>query len=226
MLVHIPAVLNADQVQECRRSLDQAEWIDGRATAGHQSSRMKDNVQVPEGHPVARKLGDMILTALERSPLFIAAALPLNVYPPLFNRYQGGQTYGTHIDGAIRDIAGTPHRVRTDLSATLFISSPEDYEGGELMIEDNYGVQRVKLPAGDMILYPASSLHRVQPVTRGARVASFLWLQSMIRDDGERTLLLDLDTAIQQLNRIAADNPAMVQLTSVYHNLLRRWAET
>jgi PKHD-type hydroxylase len=226
MLVHIPAVLNADQVQECRRSLDQAEWIDGRATAGHQSSRMKDNVQVPEGHPVARKLGDMILTALERSPLFIAAALPLKVYPPLFNRYQGGQTYGTHIDGAIRDIAGTPHRVRTDLSATLFISSPEDYEGGELMIEDNYGVQRVKLPAGDMILYPASSLHRVQPVTRGARVASFLWLQSMIRDDGERTLLLDLDTAIQQLNRIAADNPAMVQLTSVYHNLLRRWAET
>jgi PKHD-type hydroxylase len=226
MLVHIPAVLNADQVQECRRSLDQAEWIDGRATAGHQSSRMKDNVQVPEGHPVARKLGDMILTALERSPLFIAAALPLKVYPPLFNRYQGGQTYGTHIDGAIRDIAGTPHRVRTDLSATLFISSPEDYEGGELMIEDNYGVQRVKLPAGDMILYPASSLHRVQPVTRGARVASFLWLQSMIRDDGERTLLLDLDTAIQQLNRVAADNPAMVQLTSVYHNLLRRWAET
>jgi PKHD-type hydroxylase len=226
MLVHIPAVLNADQVQECRRALDQAEWIDGRATAGHQSSRMKDNVQVPEGHPVARKLGDMILTALERSPLFIAAALPLKVYPPLFNRYQGGQTYGTHIDGAIRDIAGTPHRVRTDLSATLFISSPEDYEGGELMIEDNYGVQRVKLPAGDMILYPASSLHRVQPVTRGARVASFLWLQSMIRDDGERTLLLDLDTAIQQLNRIAADNPAMVQLTSVYHNLLRRWAET
>jgi PKHD-type hydroxylase len=226
MLVHIPAVLNADQVQECRRALDQAEWIDGRATAGHQSSRMKDNVQVPEGHPVARKLGDMILTALERSPLFIAAALPLKVYPPLFNRYQGGQTYGTHIDGAIRDIAGTPHRVRTDLSATLFISSPEDYEGGELMIEDNYGVQRVKLPAGDMILYPASSLHRVQPVTRGARVASFLWLQSMIRDDGERTLLLDLDTAIQQLNRVAADNPAMVQLTSVYHNLLRRWAET
>lgn len=226
MLTHIPAVLDGDQVKECRRALDQAEWVDGRATAGHQSSRAKDNVQVPEGHPVARRLGDLILGALERSPLFIVAALPLKVYPPLFNRYQGGQTYGTHVDGAIRDIPGTGHRVRTDLSATLFLSAPDEYDGGELMIEDTYGLHRIKLPAGDMILYPASSLHRVQPVTGGARLASFLWLQSMIREDSKRTLLLDLDTAIQQLNRVAADDPAMVQLTGVYHNLLRLWAET
>lgn len=226
MLVHIPSILNAEQVAECRRALDQAEWVDGRATAGYQGARVKDNVQVPEGHPVARRLGEMILAALGCSPLFIAAALPLKIYPPLFNRYQGGQTFGTHIDGAIREVEGTGQRVRTDLSATLFLSAPEDYDGGELLVEDTYGMHRVKLPAGDMILYPATSLHRVQPVTRGARVASFLWLQSMIRDDGERTLLLDLDTAIQQLNRIVPDNPAMVQLTSVYHNLLRRWAET
>lgn len=226
MLVHIPAVLNVDQLAECRRALAEAEWVDGRATAGHQSSRAKHNMQVPEGHPVARRLGDMILASLERSPLFIAAALPLKVNPPLFNRYQGGQTYGTHIDGAIRDISGTGHRIRTDLSATLFISSPEDYDGGELLIEDTYGLHRSKLPAGDMVLYPASSLHRVQPVTRGARLASFFWVQSMVREDGRRTLLLDLDTAIQQLNRVTPDNPAMVQLTGIYHNLLRLWAET
>jgi PKHD-type hydroxylase len=168
----------------------------------------------------------MILAALERSPLFIAAALPLKVYPPLFNRYQGGQTFGIHIDGAIRQLEGSGHRVRTDLSATLFLSAPESYDGGELLIEDTYGLHRTKLPAGDMVLYPASSLHRVEPVTRGARLASFFWVQSMIREDAKRTLLLDLDTAIQQLNRVTADNPAMVQLTGVYHNLLRLWAET
>jgi PKHD-type hydroxylase len=182
-------------------------------------------MQVPESHPVARRLGEMILAALERSPLFIAAALPLKVNPPLFNRYQGGQTYRTHIDGAIRDIPGAG-RIRTDLSATLFLSAPEEYDGGELVIEDTYGLHRTKLPSGDMILYPASSLHRVQPVTRGARLASFFWIESMIRDDGKRTLLLDLDTSIQQLNRTVADHPAMVQLTGVYHNLLRQWAET
>lgn len=226
MLIHVPAVLNVDQVAECCRALERAEWVDGRVTAGHQGARAKDNMQVPEGHPVARQLGDMILAALERSPLFIAAALPLKVYPPLFNRYQGGQTFGTHIDGAIREVHGSGQRVRTDLSATLFLSAPEDYDGGELLVEDTYGLHRVKLPAGDMILYPASSLHRVQPVTRGARLASFLWLQSMIREDGKRTLLLDLDTAVQQLNRILPDDPAMVQLTGVYHNLLRLWAET
>jgi PKHD-type hydroxylase len=226
MLVHVPAVLTVDQVAECRSALDQAEWVDGRATAGHQSARAKDNMQVPEGHPVARRLGETIVGALERSPLFIAAALPLKVYPPLFNRYRGGQTFGTHIDGAIREVHGTGHRVRADLSATLFLSAPEEYDGGELLIEDTYGLHRTKLPAGDMILYPATSLHRVQPVTRGARLASFFWIQSMIREDHKRTLLLDLDTSIQQLNRVAADNPAMVQLTGVYHNLLRLWAET
>lgn len=226
MLIHVPAVLTAAQIAECRRALDEAEWVDGRVTAGHQSSRMKDNMQVPENHPVARRLGEMILAALERSPLFIAAALPLKVNPPLFNRYQGRQSYGTHIDGAIRDILGTGHRLRTDLSATLFLSAPEDYDGGELLIEDTYGLHRIKLAAGDMVLYPASSLHRVEPVTRGARLASFFWVQSMIREDAKRTLLLDLDTAIQQLNRVTADNPAMVQLTGVYHNLLRLWAET
>jgi PKHD-type hydroxylase len=226
MLVHVPGVLKPEAVAECRRALDGAAWADGRMTAGHQSSRAKDNMQVPEDHPVARRLGDLILGALERQPLFIAAALPLKVYPPLFNRYQGGQTYGTHIDGAIREVPGSRHRVRTDLSATLFLSAPDEYDGGELMIEDTYGLHRAKLPAGDLILYPASSLHRVEPVTRGARLASFLWIQSMIREDHKRTLLLDLDTSIQQLNRVAADNPAMVQLTGVYHNLLRLWAET
>ena len=225
MLVHVPAVLSSDQVAECRRALAEADWVDGRVTAGHQSARTKDNMQVPEEHPVARRLGEMIVGALQRSPLFIAAALPLKVYPPLFNRYQGSQSFGTHIDGAIREVPGFAQRVRTDISATLFLTAPEDYDGGELLIEDTYGLHRSKLPAGDMVLYPASSLHRVQPVTRGARLASFFWVQSMIREDGKRTLLFDLDMAIQQLNRVAAENPAMVQLTSVYHNLLRLWAE-
>jgi PKHD-type hydroxylase len=225
MLVHVPAVLSPDQVTECRRALAEADWVDGRVTAGHQSARTKDNMQVPEEHPVARRLGEMIVGALQRSPLFIAAALPLKVYPPLFNRYQGSQSFGTHIDGAIREVPGFAQRVRTDISATLFLTAPEDYDGGELLIEDTYGLHRSKLPAGDMVLYPASSLHRVQPVTRGVRLASFFWIQSMIREDGKRTLLFDLDMAIQQLNRVAAENPAMVQLTSVYHNLLRLWAE-
>lgn len=225
MLVHVPAVLSPDQVAECRRALAEADWVDGRVTAGHQSARTKDNMQVPEEHPVARRLGEMIVGALQRSPLFIASALPLKVYPPLFNRYQGSQSFGTHIDGAIREVPGFAQRVRTDISATLFLTAPEDYDGGELLIEDTYGLHRSKLPAGDMVLYPASSLHRVQPVTRGARLASFFWIQSMIREDGKRTLLFDLDMAIQQLNRVAAENPAMVQLTSVYHNLLRLWAE-
>ncbi|SRR5581483_3662934 len=224
MLVRIPQLLSASQVAECRKALAEAEWVDGRATAGHQSSRVKSNVQVPEGHPTARKLGGMILAALEKNPLFVTAALPLKVYPPLFNRYEGGQTYGNHVDGAMAQVPGTPHRVRMDLSATVFLASPEDYDGGELMIEDVYGPHRVKLPAGDMILYPASSLHRVEPVTRGARLASFFWIESMVRDDGERTLLFDLDAAIRQLTPLLPDNPAVVQLTGVYHNLLRRWA--
>ena len=226
MLLHIPDVLAAAQVAECRKKLDEAEWVDGRVTAGFQSAKAKDNMQIPEGHPVARELGDMILAALERSPLFMSAALPLKVFPPLFNRYAGGQSFGTHVDNAIRQVPGTAHRVRTDLSATLFLSSPDEYDGGELVVEDTYGIQSVKLPAGDMILYPSTSLHRVTPVTRGARVASFFWMQSMVRDDGRRTLLFDLDSAIQKVGADMPDHPGTVQLTGIYHNLLRQWADT
>ena len=197
----------------------------GRVTAGHQSSGVKDNVQLPEDHPVARELGDMILEALQRNALFVSAALPLRVFPPLFNCYRGGQSFGNHVDNAIRQISGTPLRIRTDLSATLFFAEPEDYDGGELVVEDTYGVHSVKLPAGHVVLYPATSLHHVRPVTRGARLASFFWIQSMLRDDADRTLLFDLDTAIQRLTIDLPQHPAAVQLTAVYHNLLRRWAD-
>jgi PKHD-type hydroxylase len=225
MLIDIPEVLTADQVAAARQLLDQADWVDGRVTAGHQSSRAKHNLQLPEDHPVARQLGDVILAALQRNPLFIAAALPLRVFPPLFNRYDGGGSFGNHVDNAIRQVTGTPHRLRTDLSATLFLASPEEYDGGELLVEDTYGVHSVKLQAGHLVLYPSTSLHSVRPVTRGARIASFFWIQSMIRDDGQRTLLFDLDTAIQRINQDTPDHPASVQLTGVYHNLLRRWAD-
>jgi PKHD-type hydroxylase len=194
-------------------------------TAGHQSGRAKDNLQIAENDPVAVELGDLILASLERNSLFVSAALPHKVFPPLFNRYSGGQSFGTHVDNAIRHVSGTEHRVRTDLSATLFFADPEEYDGGELVVEDNYGLQRVKLRAGSMILYPASSLHHVTPVTRGVRTASFFWIQSMVRDDGERTLLFDLDSSIQRLTQSVPDDPAIVQLTGVYHNLLRRWAD-
>lgn len=225
MLVHVPDVFTPAQVDNARRSLDEVEWVDGRVTAGHQSSRVKHNLQLPENHPLARTLGDEVLTALQRSPLFISAALPLRIFPPLFNRYAGGGNFGNHVDNAIRQVSGTGHRIRTDLSATLFLSAPDEYEGGELLIEDTYGVHSVKLPAGHLVLYPASSLHSVRPVTSGARVASFFWIQSMIRDDGQRSLLFDLDTSIQRLNQDLPDHPSAVQLTGVYHNLLRRWAE-
>lgn len=225
MLLQIPDVLTAEEVAHCRKVLAEAEWADGRVTAGHQSARAKDNMQVPEDHQAARQVGNMIVAALERSLLFMAAALPLKVFPPLFNRYEGGQAFGNHVDNAIRQVTGTPHRVRTDLSATLFLSQPDEYDGGELMVEDTYGVHNVKLPAGHLILYPSTSLHHVRPVTRGARLASFFWVQSMVRDDGQRTLLFDLDMAIQQLNQDAPDHPSAVQLTGVYHNLLRRWAD-
>jgi PKHD-type hydroxylase len=225
MLLEIPDVLSAEQVARARSLLDQADWVDGRVTAGHQSARAKHNEQLPEAHPVAEEIGDVILTALQRHPLFITAALPLRVFPPLFNRYEGGQSFASHVDNAIRQIAGTGHRIRTDLSATLFLSSPDDYAGGELLVEDTYGLHSVKLPAGHLVLYPSTSLHRVQPVTRGARIASFFWIQSMIRDDGQRTLLFDLDMAIQRLNQDVPNHPSAVQFTSVYHNLLRHWAE-
>ena len=225
MLIQIPDVFTLAQVAEARRVLDAAEWQDGRVTAGHQSARAKNNQQLAEDNPLARQLGDAILRSLQNNPLFVAAALPLRVFPPLFNRYSGGHSFGNHVDNAIRQVPGAPLRIRTDLSATLFLSGPDEYDGGELLVEDTYGVHRVKLPAGHMVLYPSSSLHNVQPVTRGARVASFFWIQSMIRDDAERTLLFDLDNAIQSISRDAPDHPSSVQLTSVYHNLLRRWAE-
>jgi len=225
MLLAIPDLLTAEQVLQARQLLDSAQWVDGRVTAGHQSSRAKDNLQLPEGHPVANQLGEMILEALGGNALFISAALPQRVFPPLFNRYQGGQSFGTHVDNSIRQITGTPHRIRTDLSATLFFANPDEYDGGELIVEDTYGTHSVKLPAGHMILYPATSLHNVRPITRGARAASFFWIQSMVRDDAQRALLFDLDMAIQRLNRDMPDHPSAVQFTGVYHNLLRQWAE-
>src|SRR5438309_3992496 len=224
MLLPIPDLLNAEQVAKAREILDRTEWVDGRVTAGHQSAQAKDNLQLPESSPAARELRDLVLGALGQSPLFISAALPLQVFPPLFNRYSGGQSFGTHVDNAIRQFAGGLQRIRTDISATLFFTNPDEYEGGELVVEDTYGAQSVKLPAGHMILYPATSLHHVRPVTRGARVSSFFWIQSMIRDDGQRTMLFDLDTAIQRLNQDLPDHPSAVQFTGIYHNLLRQWA--
>jgi PKHD-type hydroxylase len=224
MILQIPDVLTAEQVAQARRMLQSADWVDGRVTAGHQSVKTKNNLQLPEDHPVARQLGDMILGALGRNALFVSAALPLRVFPPLFNCYQNGQSFGNHVDNAIRQVNGSGATIRTDLSATLFLADPEEYEGGELMVEDTFGVHSVKLPSGHMVLYPASSLHNVTPVTKGARLASFFWIQSMLRDDGERTLLFDLDTAIQRLAVDLPEHPAVVQLTAVYHNLLRRWA--
>ncbi len=182
-------------------------------------------MQLPEDSPVARELGGAILDALGQNALFVSAALPSRVFPPLFNRYAGGQSFGTHVDNAVRQVTGTPHRIRTDLSATLFFSHPEEYDGGELVVEDTYGTHSVKLPAGHMVVYPATSLHHVTPVTSGARVSSFFWIQSMIRDDGQRTMLFDLDMAIQRLNGDVPDHPSAVQFTGIYHNLMRQWAE-
>jgi PKHD-type hydroxylase len=226
MMVHIPDVLNAVQLAECRRILDAAEWVDGRVTAGHQSAMAKDNMQVPAASPAARQAGELILSVLSNSPLFISAALPLKVFPPLFNRYRGGQAFGNHVDNAIRPVPGTPVRVRTDLSATLFLSPPEDYDGGELTVEGANGGHTVKLPAGHMILYPASSLHRVTPVSRGSRVSSFFWVQSMVRNDQQRSLLFELDNAIQRFACGLPRDEGIVKLTGIYHNLLRMWADT
>ena len=225
MLLSIPDVLTADEIGHARELFARAGWVDGRVTAGPQSARAKDNSQLPEGSPEARELGEMVLGALGRSALFRSAALPLQVFPPLFNRYQGGQSFGTHVDNAIRQVPGTSHRIRTDLSATLFFTGPDEYDGGEFVVEDTYGVHSVKLPAGHLILYPSTSLHHVRPVTRGARICSFFWIQSMVRDDAERTLLFDLDSAIRQIAQREAEHPAVVPLTGLYHNLVRRWAQ-
>ena len=226
MLLCIPEVLTKEQVAHCRRAMDKAEWVDGRGTAGAQSATVKHNMQLPEGSPAANELGDLVLGALSRSPLFISAALPQRIFPPLFNRYGVGQSFGTHVDGAIRAVPGTPIRIRTDLSVTLFLAEPGEYDGGELTVEDKYGTQEVKLPAGDLVLYPSTSLHHVKAVTRGARVASFFWLQSMVRDDNARTMLFDLDQTIQQLSaERGIEDPACVRLTGIYHNLIRHWAD-
>ena len=226
MMLHIPEVLTKAQVAELRRAIDAADWVDGNATSGTQSALAKRNEQLPEGSEAARYAGEKILDALSRSPLFVTAALPQTVFPPLFNRYGGGQTFATHIDNSIRQSRDGSVRIRSDLSATLFLTEPEDYDGGELLVEDTYGVHEVKLPAGDMILYPASSLHQVTPVTRGARTSSFFWIQSLVREDARRTLLFQMDIAIQQLaGKVGAGAPELVSLTGAYHNLLRMWAD-
>jgi len=227
MLVHVAGVLDAALLESLRTRLAAAgdAWVDGRATAGHQGARVKHNQQIAEDSAIAAELGGMIVGALERNALFLSAALPSVVYPPLFNRYEGGMTFGSHVDGAVRLLPGTGRKIRTDLSATLFLSAPQDYEGGELLIEDQFGTQSVKLPAGDMVLYPATSLHKVTPVTRGARLASFFWVQSMVRDATRRALLFDMDMAILRLTRDAPGHEALVSLTGSYHNLLRMWAE-
>ena len=225
MMIHIPNVLTADEVAHCRRVLEAAKWVDGRVTAGHQSAQVKQNLQLPEESRESRELGELVLRGLERTPLFTSAVLPARVFPPLFNRYEGEMTFGAHVDNALRTVPGTPLRLRTDVSATLFLCDPDSYDGGELVVEDTYGEHLVKLPAGDLIVYPSSSLHRVTPVTRGVRLASFFWIQSSIRDDSKRTLLFDLDMAIMEVRRENPESRALLQLTGVYHNLLRHWAE-
>ncbi|CUS43965.1 MAG: Fe2+-dependent dioxygenase [Pseudomonadota bacterium] len=226
MLIAIPDLLSPDQLAEMRGIIDAAAWVDGNVTSGHQSALAKRNEQLPEDSDAARRAGAMVLDALAVSPLFVAAALPLKVFPPLFNRYAWGQAFDTHVDNAIRIRRGSDFRIRSDLSATLFLADPESYDGGELVIEGQFGEQKVKLPAGHMVLYPASTRHHVTPVTRGVRVASFFWIQSMVRDESARTILFDLDSAVQAVaGDRGQDDAAVVQLTGVYHNLLRRWAD-
>lgn len=225
MLLHVPEILTRDELRSLRAALDGADWTDGRETVGVQGAQVKRNEQLPDASPLRAALARTVLAALARSPLFFAAALPLKTMAPRFNRYHGGGEYGMHVDGAVMQ-SGEHGHVRSDLSCTLFLAEPDDYDGGELVISDTYGEHEVKLPAGDLILYPSSSLHRVQAVTRGARLASFFWVQSMVRDDASRRLLFELDTAIERLRTGGADQEAVLQLTGVYHNLLRRWAET
>lgn len=225
MMLHVPDVLTPEQVRELRSALEAADWADGRQTVGEQGAKVKRNRQLPEHSPVGRELAKTVLTALARCALFHSAALPLRFVPPLFNRYEGGEHYGLHVDGAVRSIPVTGEQLRTDLSCTLFLSDPDDYDGGELEVVDTYGAHEVKLPAGDLILYPASSLHQVHPVTRGARVCSFFWLQSMVRDNAQRAMLFELDQTLQALRAAHGDSAETVALTGHYHNLLRLWAE-
>jgi len=226
MLLQIPDLFSPEEVREARALLEAADWEDGRRTAGHRAVNVKQNLQLPLDSPAARRLGDLILEKLAACPAFIAAALPLRVLPPRFNRYEGSGTYGNHVDNAVFPIPGTPVRVRTDISTTLFFSDPDEYDGGELVIEDTFGEHRVKLPAGHLVIYPGSSLHRVTPVTRGTRYASFFWTQSMVRDDSQRRLLFELDVAIQSLTADHPDHGSIDAFTNVYHNLMRQWTVT
>ena len=225
MLVRIPEVLGAADLTAVNTRLANAAWIDGRATAGYQSARAKHNLQIPQGDAPGREAADLVVRALERNALFVSATLPRHVFPPLFNRYETGMAFDAHVDNAIRQIPDTHHRVRTDISATLFLNPPSSYDGGELIVEDIFGPHSVKLAAGDMVVYSASSVHRVQQVTRGVRIAAFFWIQSMVRDDQARAILFELDTAVRQLTAKEADQDSVVRLTACYHNLLRRWAE-
>ncbi|MBZ2208411.1 Fe2+-dependent dioxygenase [Massilia soli] len=226
MMLHIPAVLTPNQVASMRAQLDQSGWVDGRATVGPQGAQVKRNRQLPEAAPLSRELGQVVLAALAANPLFFAAALPLRIVPPLFNRYGVGEAYGAHVDGAVRQVPGSPLPLRTDVSATLFLSEQDEYDGGELVVMDMYGAHEVKLAAGDMVVYPSSSVHKVEPVTRGERICAFFWVQSMVRDDARRSMLLELDQTIQRLRARLGDCDDTVALTSHYHNLLRQWAET
>ena len=225
MMLHVPGVLTPEQVREMRVALDAADWVDGRHTVGEQGAKVKQNRQLPALSPVGVALGRTILGALAKNPVFFAAALPLRFVPPLFNRYEGGENYGLHIDGSVRAVPGSDQQVRTDLSCTLFLCDPESYEGGELEVVDTYGTHEVKLPAGDLILYPSSSLHRVHPVRSGARVCSFFWVQSLVRDDQRRAMLFELDQTVQKLRMKLGDVEETIALTGHYHNLLRAWAE-
>lgn len=225
MLLHIPGLFARDEVLRIRQALEQADWADGRITAGHQSAKAKHNLQLPEGHPLAVEIGAALLERLWVNPLFMSAALPNKVFPPLLNCYTAGGSFDFHIDNAVRQAKGGVERVRTDLSSTLFFSDPQDYDGGELVIQDTFGTREVKLPAGDLLLYPATSLHKVRAVSRGARFASFFWTQSLVREDSQRALLFEMDGAIQQLTRDVPDHPSLIQLTGTYHNLLRRWVD-
>jgi len=225
MMLHVPNVLTRQQVVDCRRAMEQGDWVDGNVTSGAQAAQAKLNRQLPQESQLARDLGQLVLAALARSALFISAAIPHRIVPPLFNRYQSGEQFEVHVDNAIRAMPGTHECIRTDVSCTLFFSDPDEYDGGELVVMDSYGTHQAKLPAGDLLLYPSTSLHRVEAVTRGSRVASFFWVQSMVREDWHRSLLFDLDVNIQKLRSVVGDNPQVVSLTSHYHNLLRLWVQ-
>ncbi|WP_454722493.1 MULTISPECIES: Fe2+-dependent dioxygenase [Cupriavidus] len=225
MMIEIPGLFSAAEASRMCSRLAAAQWVDGKTTAGRQSARAKHNRQLPEDDALGRELGDEILRRLTQDAVFMSFALPRRIFPPLFNRYAGGERFGFHVDNAVRGIKGVRERVRTDLSATLFLAAPDTYDGGELVVRDTFGTKQVKLPAGHMVVYPGSSLHKVNPVTRGERIASFFWIESLIREDSQRSMLFDMDVAIQRLTGMEADEESMIQLTGVYHNLLRRWSD-